>query len=267
MSSTLSPEQVARYEREGFCFPVPVLTPAEAATFRAAFESLEARLGGRPAHAQLVQPHLCYRWAYDLALHPRVLDVVEAVVGPNILVHSSSIFPKYPGRAERIYWHQDAYYWGLDRPRLTTAWIALSDSTVENGCMRAVPGTHLRGVAPHQQTSREGDNRLTLEVSAAVDEARAVDVVLRETEMSLHHPYLVHGSNANRSDGKRLGFAVRYVAPEVRQRLPHHAVVLARGRDDFRHFAPLAPPPADDLEAGIAAQAELARRAEKLRLA
>ncbi|MDT7809652.1 MAG: hypothetical protein QOJ70_3465 [Acidobacteriota bacterium] len=266
MSSTLSPEQVTRYEREGFVFPVSVLTPAEAATFRVGFETLEARLGGRPAHTQLVQPHLCYRWAYDLATHPQVLDAVEAVVGPNILVHSSSIFPKYPGRPERICWHQDAYYWGLNLPRLTSAWIALSDSTVENGCMRAVPGTHLRGVAPHHQTSTTGDNRITLEVSVEVDEARAVDVVLRETEMSLHHPYLVHGSNANRSTGKRLGFAVRYVAPEVRQSLPHHAVVLARGFDDFNHFTPLSQPPADDLEAGIAAQAELARWAQKIRL-
>jgi hypothetical protein len=266
MSSTLSPEQVAQYEREGFFFPVPVLTPAEAATFRVAFENLEARLGGRPAHRQLVQPHLCYRWAYDLAVHPRVLDAVEAIVGPNILVHSSSIFPKYPGDLERICWHQDAYYWGLNQPRLTSAWIALSDSTVENGCMRAVPGTHLRGVAPHHQTATAGDNRITLEVSVEVDEARGVDVALRETEMSLHHPYLIHSSNANRSTTKRLGFAVRYVAPEVRQRLPHHAVVLARGLDDFRHFAPLAEPPADDLEAGIAAQSELARRAEKIRL-
>jgi non-heme Fe2+,alpha-ketoglutarate-dependent halogenase len=258
MTTNVSPAQVEGYEREGILFPLAALSPGEVAKFRAAFGELEARLGGRPQHRQLIQPHLCYRWAYDLATQPAILDAVEALIGPDILVHSASVFPKYPREPDHILWHQDGYYWGLSAPRLVSAWVALTDSNVENGCMRVVAGTHKLAVLPHAKSRSEMNARLSLEVAVEVDEARATNVVLDAGEMSLHHPYIIHGSNPNQTGEKRIGFAIRFAAAQVKQTLPHHAVILARGRDDYHHFELLPKPPTDDIEEGIAAQVRIA---------
>jgi non-haem Fe2+, alpha-ketoglutarate-dependent halogenase len=263
MGKTLSAQQVASYERQGFYFPVPVLTDAETAGFRAALGSVEARLGAYPRPAVLRQPHLHFRWAWDLATRPAILDAVEDLIGPNILVHSVSVFAKRPHDPGFVSWHQDGHYWRLDEARLTSAWVALSPSNPDNGCMRVVPGSHRERLA-HIAETADGDNLLStgLTLAATVDEATAVDMALRPGEMSLHHVNVIHGSGANRSPVERVGVAVRYTAPEVRQATPHHAVVLARGRDEHHHFELLATPPGEDLEASFAALAAFTRRAE-----
>jgi hypothetical protein len=255
--TAITRQQVKQYLQDGVLFPLPALSPNETASFRSAFETLASHLGGRPRHRQLIQPHLCYRWAYDLATHPAILDVVEALIGPDILVHSTSIFPKYL-HEDQIRWHQDGYYWGLSTPHLISAWVALTNSRVENGCLRVVAGSHARQVLPHAQSSTEKTARLSLEIAVEVDEAEATDVVLKAGQMSLHHPYIIHGSKPNQTDELRLGFAIRFVAAHVKQSLPHHAVVLARGRNDHHHFELLPEPPTDDIEKGILTQAKIA---------
>jgi len=259
MTFLLSNEQIERYRQDGVVFPTRVLSDDEVVRFRTAFLSLESRLGGRPAHRQLIQPHLCYRWAFDLATHPRVLDVVEQIIGSNILVHSTSLFPKYPSETDRISWHQDAYYWGLSSPRLVSAWVALTESTTTNGCLRVIARTHDQQRVPHVQSGKHKGTRLSLEVAVDVDESKAIDCVLEPGEISLHHPYAIHGSNPNRTDSSRIGFAIRFVSPEVSQSLPHHEVILARGNDSYHHYELIGSPPADEIEKGIARQAEVAR--------
>src|SRR5207244_8249037 len=143
-------EQVERYHREGVLFPVPALSRPEVERFRVGYFDLEARLGGKPSAQQLSQTHLYFRWAYDLATHPAVLDAAEAILGPNILVWTVSIFPKHARDPGYISWHQDGTYWGLRSTQSTTAWVALTDSTVENGCMRVVKGSQARPILPHR---------------------------------------------------------------------------------------------------------------------
>jgi ectoine hydroxylase-related dioxygenase (phytanoyl-CoA dioxygenase family) len=268
MIMKLSAAQLASYGRDGILFPIPVLPPEETTRFRAAVEELESRLGGKPSPAAMTQPQLHFRWAYDLATHPAVLDVIEQILGPDILVHSASIFSKHPRTADYVSWHQDGYYWGLDAPRLASAWIALTESSPENGCLRVVPGSHLHDRLPHTDRPGTENNLLAsgLEIAIEVDESQVRDVVLAPGKMSLHHVHIVHGSNPNRSDGKRIGFAVRYIAPEVRQSLDHHQVVLARGRDRYGNFPLLPEPPGEDVEEGLRAQAEFGRRRLQARL-
>jgi phytanoyl-CoA dioxygenase PhyH len=262
MSKLLTTAQVERYQRDGILFPVPVLSPDEAACFRGAFEELAARLGGRPVAQALGHTHVHFRWAYDLATHPAILDAVEDVLGPDILVWTVSIFPKYPRDPGYISWHQDGTYWGLDSTQVTTAWVALTDSTVENGCMRVVPGSHRRPILPHRDTYAP-DNRLSRgqEVAAEVDEKDAVDVVLHAGEMSLHHVNIIHGSNPNPSDRSRIGFAPRFTTPRTRQIDGEPPTgVLARGRDTFGHFRLLSEPPALGFDDAVAAQQAAAAR-------
>jgi len=256
MSKLLTAAQVEQYHRDGILFPVPVLSPGETARFRAAFEQVAARLGGRPVAQALGHTQAYFRWAYDLATHPRILDAVEDVLGPNLLVWTVSIFPKYPRDPGYISWHQDGTYWGLDSTRVVTAWVALTDSTPDNGCMRVMPGSHRRPILPHRDTYA-ADNRLSRgqEIEVEVDEQDAVDVVLRAGEMSLHHVNIIHGSNPNPSDGSRIGFAPRFMTPETRQIDGEPlTAVLARGRDSHGHFQLLPGPPALGFDEALVAQ-------------
>jgi len=267
MDTLLTAGQVADYRRQGFLSPIPVLAAAEVERYRAAVDELEARLGGSPRPSDMSQPQLHFRWAYELATHPRVLDAVEQVLGPDVLVHSASIFSKPPRSRSFVSWHQDGAYWELSEPGVTSAWIALSPSTPENGCLRVVPGSHTRRTLPFNE-SPAPDNLLAsgAEIAVEVDESQARDVVLAAGEMSLHHVDIVHGSNPNGSDVKRLGFAVRYVSPAVSQRLTHHEVLLARGRDRYGHYAIREHPPTAGIEEGLAALAEFSARWRRVRL-
>lgn len=233
----------------------------ELARFRSCHDELDRRLGGRPTAQQKGECHLHFKWACDLATHPKILDAVEDVIGPNILVHSSTIFAKYGGDGRFISWHQDSYYLRLSEPRFVSAWIALTDSTIDNGCLRVLPGTHTRRFEHIEK--RHSNNILGkgLTVSEELDFAKAVDVVLKAGEMSFHHANIIHGSQPNTCAGPRIGFAVRYVAPDVEQEKAHHVVILARGRDDYRYYD-LQEKPTAEIERGLVAQESFERNRE-----
>src|SRR5262249_30984643 len=137
-----------QYEADGLAFPIPVLTADEVSTYRAACDDLEARLGGKPRTIEVRQMHLHFAWAYELATHPRVLDGVETLLGPNLLIWATELSAKHPRDATvSIGWHRDRSYMGFEGGATTTAWVALSESTRANGCMRAAPGPERREIA------------------------------------------------------------------------------------------------------------------------
>jgi ectoine hydroxylase-related dioxygenase (phytanoyl-CoA dioxygenase family) len=242
-------EQVERYGRDGVLYPLPVLDTREIATCRAALEELEPRLDN-PKNIPYI--HLAFRWAWDLVTHPGVLDAVESVLGPDLVVQSSMVLTKPAGDPGIVVWHQDGTHSGLHRTRNTSAWIALWDSTPESGCMRVVPGSHHNAILPHVESSAEHQLVAnSAEVAVEVDEKQATDVALRAGEMSLHHSNIIHSSKANGSRQRRTGFIVRFVTPALEA--SNRPVLQVRGRGDCSHLTVLAAPPADDgLEAGLA---------------
>src|SRR4029077_5476036 len=173
MSNYLSRSAVEAYQRDGVLFPIQVLSQQETSRYRSAYEDFSDRLGGRHPPRELRHPHLFHRWAYDLTLHPDILDAVESIIGPNILVHSTSLFCKNPRDGSFVSWHQDGYYWDLSQPQLVSAWIALSDSIPENGCMRVVRGSHTAGRVDHANSAMSEKNFLLngMEVVCKVDES------------------------------------------------------------------------------------------------
>jgi non-heme Fe2+,alpha-ketoglutarate-dependent halogenase len=257
MPKVLSSERVREYQQDGLVFPVPVLSAAEVETARAALAGLAAALGGHAEIKRLRHLQLFHRWARDLALHPRVLDAVEDVLGPDILVHSSTMFWKRAHDPAYVSWHQDGYNFGLSELKYTSAWLALSDSSADNGCMRVVRGSHRDGIVSHNHTLITPDNFVAGEVACRVEESQATDVTLQSGEMSLHDVAVVHGSNPNTSNRPRIGFAIRYVSPQVRQRLDHYPLILARGHDRFGNYRILEELPSFTLEEAIQAQADL----------
>ena len=260
MPKLLTEEQVREHDNDGVFFPIPVLSDAEVNHFRAELDMLTEAQGGRLTLFQMRHLHLFHRWAYDLACHPKVLDAIDDVLGPNILIHSTAMFMKFPHDASFVSWHQDGFYMAPTSLQFTSAWIALTDSVPENGCMRVIRGSHRDGMVRHTDNARSPQNLLLgLEVAVELDESRKEDVVLRPGEMSLHNVAMLHGSNPNYSDRFRIGFAVRYITPEVATQLDHFPVILARGECPRPNFRILLEPPAHTLQEGIAAQADLAR--------
>jgi len=234
---TLTDDAVQQYRETGFLAPIRVLSTADAATIRAKLEAFEADAG--PLAGKLRQKsHLLFTWLNDLIRHERILDAVEDVIGPDILCWGSSFFIKEPRNPSFVSWHQDSTYWGLDPADIVTAWVALSDSTTENGAMRVVPRSHTMAQIPHHDTFRP-ENLLSRgqEVMVDVDDAEAETLVLKAGEMSLHHVRLIHGSEPNPSDSRRIGFAIRYLPTYVRQIAGSHDwATLVRGVDRHGNF-------------------------------
>jgi ectoine hydroxylase-related dioxygenase (phytanoyl-CoA dioxygenase family) len=254
MAKFLSPEQAEQYSVEGYLSNVRVLSSDERAAFRERSDELEELMGGKPKALRLTQMHLSFRWAYELAAHPRVLDAVEDLIGPDILIWATSIFAKQSRDPAFVSWHQDSTYWGLSSTNIASAWVALAPSTPENGCMRVVPGSHKRGLFPHIETYA-ADNMLSRgqEVQIDLTGKQVVNVVLQAGEMSLHHVWLVHGSNPNISGQKRVGFVIRYISPDVRQLGEKPKAILVRGHDCYGHYHLVDPPPERTISASLEA--------------
>ena len=234
MIAILSNELARRYEREGIVFPIRVLSELEVEEFRSELE----KVAGQPRVDQL---HLRYPWAYRLASHEKVLDAVESLLGPEILIDGNVVFHKPPRDASYVSWHQDSVYSGWHLTPSVSAWIALTVSEPANGCMRVIPGSHKQGLLEHDNVqdpnllNKRGE-RLRMDV----DESQAVDVVLKPGEMSLHHTNIVHGSNPNTSDGPRIGFIVRFVTNLSTNH--DRQVMRVRGNADCSHLRLVEPP-------------------------
>jgi non-heme Fe2+,alpha-ketoglutarate-dependent halogenase len=258
MAKTLTADEVARYRRDGFHFPVRVLSTDQARSYRARLEENERKLGGPLSGNMRQKPHLLFTWANELARHPAILDAVEDVIGPDILVWGTTFFTKEAHSPSFVSWHQDATYWGLSTDDVITAWVAFADAPVESGAMKFWPGSHLRKQLAHRDTFA-ADNLLTRgqEIAVEVPEGEGVDVPLKAGEMSLHHVLLAHGSGPNTTGDRRIGFAIRYIPPHVRQLKARDSAMLVRGRDPYGHFD-LEPEPRADLDADAVAAHRIA---------
>ena len=244
------------YARDGYVFPVDVLSPERAADYRAELERLErqtdgAKLGNK---TQLNHPHVIFRFAHEIVTHPKILDVVEEILGLDILVWGSTFFVKEPHTASFVSWHQDLRYWGLDSDAEVSAWVALGPVTEANGCMRFLPGSHKGDLLPHRDTFAN-DNFLTRGQQAAVEvrDEDTVPVALAPGQASFHHGKLLHASGPNRSNERRVGFAINYIATGVRQTVAaEDFAMLVRGQDRHGHFRLVPPPEADLSEDALA---------------
>ncbi len=256
-----SAEQIARrFGTQGYVAPLDVFSAEEALATRRAFDVVEAKEGRDKCQTGLYDRHRDLEFVWRMATHPRIVDCIEAIVGPNVLLMGSLFFCKYPpvtptikqrvksvlgkGKvaAKFVDWHQDLKYWGFDPPYAVTAWVAVDDSDVENGCMRVIPGSHREGIVEHTTSSKSGNilSRNQAIRNELVDESKAVDLVLRAGQISLHHGEVFHASNPNRSSRRRCGLAVRYTHTGVKPIPEAKAVVrhpiLLRGVDEVRHF-------------------------------
>jgi ectoine hydroxylase-related dioxygenase (phytanoyl-CoA dioxygenase family) len=237
MAGMLSTDQVAAYRRDGFVGPVDLLTTAEAAALRRRIEAVEARMGDQIQKRCKIKAHLPFPFLCEVVAHPRLLDAVEDIIGPDILCWGSSFFQKEAHDPGFVSWHQDSAYYGIEPPDTLTAWLAISDSTLESGCMKFVPGSHNKGIYSHAEL-KSADNLLSRgQTILGVEEDRAVPMVLRAGQFSFHKEDCVHGSAPNCSNDRRIGLSIHFVAPTVRETaFPGASALLLRGRDREGHW-------------------------------
>ncbi len=223
---SLTEAQVEAYGDDGYLFPVPVFDAIETADLRAGFEAFEDRWRDS---AELSRPFAQYLRdgmqvispvADRIARHPAVLDIVESILGPDLMVWTCELLAKEPHSSQMLTMHQDLNYWGFEAlGKHVTAWIALSEVTDANGAMHFVRSSHRWGNVEHHDTFG-ADNVLSRgqEVTVVHDPADEVVVALRPGDLSLHDGLMVHGSGPNMSDVRRVGVAVRYLMPSVRMK-------------------------------------------------
>ena len=247
MSKTLSDETVERYHRDGYFFPVPILDAERVRACRSNLERFERETGHPLGGAERNKAHLLFRWVDDLMREERVLDLVEDLLGPDILCWNTLFWIKEANSSSFVSWHQDARYWGLDSGDLVTVWLALSPANEQSGCMRVLPGSHREAVLPHRDRYQE-NNLLTRgqEISVEVDESKTVSMVLEPGEVSVHNIRLAHASGPNQTADRRIGLALNYIPTRARQIAGSwDCAALVRGEDCYRHFEHTPIPPGD----------------------
>ncbi len=250
MPGSLNSDQLHSYREDGFVKPIRAFSPERAVELRENIERIERECADadKPidinqyfrVNGQVVIPLL-----YEMTRTEAVLDAVESVLGPNLLVWSCELFIKEAGSEKIVSWHQDMTYWGMGgSDKQATAWIAITNVSEEAGCMRFVPGSHKQQLVPHIDKFSE-DNLLSRgqEVAVDVDEDDAVLDDLAPGEMSMHHGRIFHASGPNRSSDRRIGVAIRYVAPDLeRSASGRDFATLVRGVDKCGNWINAAPP-------------------------
>ncbi len=242
----LSSTQVETYKQVGFLNGIRVADRAEAARYASEFDRLEGQVGKAKAQIELIDRHFEEAFIWRLATHETILDCVQALMGPDILLLATHFFNKYgEGKLADSYvaWHQDATFWGLEPPLAVTAWYAVDDSDAGNGCMQVIPGSHDMGLLEHGQAAQAG-NLLSInqEVSVTAEQIQsAVNLELKAGEISIHDGTLIHGSLPNLSERRRCGLTLRYVPAWVKQVEDNsHGkswnALLVRGEDKYGHF-------------------------------
>jgi hypothetical protein len=248
MPKILTQSQIDQFWRDGCVFPIRVMRESDAIEIRGRLEEFEKKTGGPLKGDLRHKSHLLFAWLGDLVRQDPIVDAIEDLYGPNLLCWTTNFFIKEAHNPAFVSWHQDSTYWGLDKPDVVTAWIALTPSNKANGAMGFIPGSHTQDQIPHRDTFAQ-NNLLTRgqEVAVEVNEDEAVTIELRPGEMSLHHVRLVHGSPPNPSNDRRIGFAIRYIPTTVAQVAGDDSATLVRGIDEHHHFA-LEPRPARDMD-------------------
>ena len=238
---TMSDAQLAQYERDGYAVCKGLLPAADLEAMAGHIDDYVAEQSRtrRPEH--LDKPHFDDARFLEFCGHAAILDAVEQIVGPNIVLFASQIICKAKGDGLAVPWHQDAVFWPLEPPEVTTLWLAIDDSTVENGCMRVVPGTHSAGPLEHVEAESPQTKVLHRGLPPeSVDESKAVDIVLARGDCSFHAPFLTHGSAANTSSKRRCGYTMRFMPASTRMLRTgplskwsaEHKLFLLRGRDE-----------------------------------
>jgi len=227
-------QDIQEYRRDGIVTFGSILTRNDLVETR---KHIKEKIANLPPDIRPEQMDMCHvddPFLLKLCSDKRILDVIEQFIGPDIVLFASHLISKSKGNGLAIPWHQDATFWPLNPMKVITLWLAIDDSTLENGCMRVVPGTHRAGQLIHEVPEAPDEGFLFHErlQNVHIEESKAIDVVLTAGKFSLHDHYIIHGSNPNTSRKRRCGYTMRFMPVTTKlDRLVDHPLYLLRGKD------------------------------------
>jgi len=234
--ATLTSKQLTQYNDSGYVAPIDILSLEEVEEIKKEIEHIEKKwpnelIGLDRNNAHYISP------VFDQAVHnSKILDVVEDIIGKNILVGGTTLFIKEPDNKGFVSWHQDAKYIGFEPYNWVTAWLAITDSNEENGCMRMYPGSHKEKIQEHKDTFNKNNLLTRGQTIGNLPLSKTVSNVLKAGQLSLHHPMIIHGSGLNKSNSRRIGFVIQsYIGTDVDQVIGKVYVQQARGKDSFKY--------------------------------
>jgi non-haem Fe2+, alpha-ketoglutarate-dependent halogenase len=249
--NSLTANQVAQFKRDGFLSPFPLLDEAERQECLQGLARLEAFIGA-PVNAMKdlkwrAKPYVTLPWALRLATDSRILDKVEGLLGPDLLLYTGTFFIKEANTATWADWHQDSTYHGYDPIEEVNAWIALTDATEEAGCMEMLSSDGALRLMRHEAHVVENSvNRAAQRIIEPLDADRAVPTPLKAGEISFHHGLCPHRSGPNRANHRRIGLGFNYIPAYLKPTgsFPM-SMMLVRGEDRWNHFGTVKPPVAE----------------------
>ncbi len=234
--SYLSSNQLKQYEDEGFVSPINIFSKEKANEIRNEIEFIENEIPGELEEAGRYNAHLISPLLDEVTHNSKILDAVQSLIGENILVCGTTLFIKNPNEKGFVSFHQDAKYIGLEPYNWVTAWVAITDSNEKNGCMRMWSGSHKDNLKKHNQKFNEGNLLTRGQTVENVPKEQTTPIILKAGQMSLHHPTVVHGSDLNKTDDRRIGFVIQsYIGADVKQVHGKNGVQIARGVDKFNY--------------------------------
>lgn len=236
MTNALSEADIRKFRQDGYLFPYRALTPEDAGACALKFAEYERLLGEDPQRYFKIKAHIAAPWMVELAQSPAILDVVEQLIGPDIMLFGSSLFAKRAKDSRFVSWHQDSAYYGLDPHEEVTVWVAFTPSKKSNGCLRVIPGSH-RGPDKSHEETYDPENLLARgQTIQDVQEDQSVYMELEAGEFSIHHERSVHGSLGNLSGEPRIGLAFFYMPAKTKSTIGRRPALLVRGEDRFGHW-------------------------------
>jgi len=235
----LTPEQIEAFNRDGYLAGLRIFDTDEIADIRRYFDDLLAKtLAAGGDSYSISTAHLGHGRVYDILTDPRVVSRIKDLLGEKVVAWGSHFFCKMPGDGKRVSWHQDSSYWPLTPSMAVTAWLAIDDASVENACMRYIPGSHHLGHLTYTLSENDEGNVLNQTVAGVESLREPINVELKAGEISIHSDLLLHGSEANQSKKRRCGLTLRYCPTVVRAGLGWNAKgVIVSGRDESGHWA------------------------------
>ena len=241
--SYLSSNQLKQYKDKGFVSPINIFSKDKAKEIRDEIELIEKKIPEELEKSGRYNAHLISPLLDEVTHNSKILDAVQSIIGENILVCGTTLFIKNPKEKGFVSYHQDAKYIGLEPFDWVTAWVAITDSNKHNGCMRMWAGSHKDDLKQHDQKFDKGNLLTRGQTVKNVPEEKTTPIILKAGEMSLHHPTVVHGSDLNKSNDRRIGFVIQsYISTNVKQVLGKNGVQLARGEDKFKYHEIIARP-------------------------
>lgn len=236
---TLSAAQIEHFNRLGYIKELTVFSPDEILKIRQYFDDLLARVIAAGGDSYSISTaHLKFGPVYDILTNPRIVALVQDLLGPDVIAWGSHFFCKMPRDGKAVAWHQDASYWPLSPSKAVTVWLAIDDADRENACMKFIGGSQHHGHVTYRPSNPNEHNVL----NQTIDNAEQYGVVdydeLWAGQASIHSDLLLHGSEGNVSERRRCGLTLRYCAAEVRAGLGwNEKGVLVAGQDPSGHWA------------------------------